>query len=252
MLNLDENIEKYLESKRGTWANSTLLSERARLNYLKPFIDGNPETLLKGMLEKGLKQYTQKIGFIRISDFLNFLIDAGLHEGPNLYSKFQRRNRRFFKNAYKKMPSRFTMAECEAKIKQIENVAHRNRALILLHSGCRYTESLTISDGQIVGKGGKVRPYFGPPLEGKEIYNGCYSAHQKQLQRVGLKSHDLRKAIATHLADKGLNEYDMCRMFGWANIQTATSYVRPKKDAELKSYVERMLGNARGDIRKSV
>jgi site-specific recombinase XerD len=237
-------VELYIKDHEFAWTPATKRSERYRLLALIDSIDGNPTKLWRAI--EGKKPYTKVTIWVRVAKFWQWLIEANHVENKepvNPYSLFRRKNARLFKNAYQKKMAPYSFEEIKQRISQISDEAIRQKALDLLLSGLRFEESTTYSNGQVVGKGGKIREVFGKVSQKTEkngpSFKGSYKTFWRRLNEVGLKPHDLRKAYGSELARSGLNAYDLCRVMGWEKIQTATSYIAVSSDAQLKSFIRK-------------
>ena len=62
-----------------------------------------------------------------------------------------------------------------------------------------------------------------------------YSTLWRELKKVGLKPHDLRKIAGSKFVELGLNEYDLLKVMGWNNIETAKSYIAPKNSEKIRN-----------------
>lgn len=213
-------IEKYIESKQYAWSPSTLRSETYRLKGVARYLDGNPETLWRAI--QTMKPYARLTLWTRVVNYWQFLIDNDHEKGKNLYAKWRQENARLFKNAYVRQKPEITIEEANRIIDQIPNEQYRNRARALVTSGLRFNESNDIIDGRVRGKGGKTRKVF-VESDGAQIK---YGGFRKALAKVGLKSHDLRKLFLSRLVELGINEFELCEIAGWSNINTASSYIK--------------------------
>jgi integrase len=214
-------IMAYVTEKQ--FAPSTQRSEAARLRQLaRPLSDGRPETLYKA-LEK-LAPYTRVTSWTRATAFVDWLIGRGDVVAPN---------------AYVRRTPDVSFAEAEARIKTLP-AATQNRALQILYSGMRWTESETRQGGQVIGKGGKAREVFVPNVPGPE-FQQSYSTFLRQLGTVGLKPHDLRKLALSRLVELGANEYELREIAGWSSLAPALSYIRTDKN-KIRSLMKKVAG----------
>jgi len=227
------HIIDYIESKANAWTAPTIRSEKARLFSVEKFIDGNPETLWAHLEDKGLAPYTRKTVFIRVSNFWDSFNPTTL----NPYKKWMQTHARLFKHVYTKKPSPLTYKEALEAIYKIQNPKVQKKAFQLLVGGLRWTESFTIKDGVVTGKGGKKRRVF---VEAQD-FPYSYSYFVQTLRKVGLKPHDLRKIRATQLAQQGMKEADLCKVFGWESFQTASCYIQPMKDELIGEMMKEMV-----------
>jgi hypothetical protein len=213
-------IEKYIESKKFAWSPTTIRSETYRLQGVADFLDGNPETLWRAI--QTMKPYARLTLWTRVTNYWQFLLDGDYVKGKNLYAKWKQENARLFKNSYVRQKPEITIEEAKRRIEQIPNQAYRERARSIVRSGLRFTESNHITGGTVRGKGGKTRKVF-VESDGQNIK---YDGFHKALSKVGLKSHDLRKLFLSRLVDLGINEFELCEIAGWSNINTASSYIK--------------------------
>jgi integrase len=186
-----------------------------------------------GEFEKNYKKYSRVKVWNHLVDFYEYYLEG---QGRNVFLEFKQRNRRLFKNYYDRKQIGLSFEEIKAKILKIENEEIRNLALVLLQTGMRFAESQSVSNGIVVGKGGKKRKVFMPVLEGK-IYKGPHTKFYRELRKIGLGPHMLRKAAATELANKGLREADLLQVFGWERMDTAKYYLQPRREEELEKMV---------------
>lgn len=212
-------------------------SEMSRLLKTAPHLDSRPQTLFNALR---LSPYSRLTTWIRVVNYWDWLIHEGLTPGPNPYKIFMSTNRNAFKQVYKRKEINLSYEQVKEKIEQINHPETRHRALQILCNGLRWHESTqqeNIANGKVVGKGGKLRPLYGPQIEEKH-YQISYSVFRKHLATVGLKPHDLRKVFATKLAQAGLAEADLLKVMGWSSILTAQSYLQPQRDEALRQLVK--------------
>lgn len=225
-------IDLYIERKANAWSHTTLKSERARLTQSINLLEAaNPAEAHEQLRKAGRSPYTIKTAFIRFSSFYDWLCLQG-HAQSNPFSSYMKVNANLFKHAYKKERVSLTFKEAADLIAQIEDVATREKAKRLLVAGLRYAESFTEKNGEVVGKGGKVRKVFNEGV-GSVAYEKSYSTLRRALAKVGLKPHTLRKLFATQMIENGAQEADLLEVLGWSSIQTAAIYLQPKRDEQL-------------------
>lgn len=228
-------IAKYIEEHKNAWSPTTARSVRYTLQGVAEHIDGNPDKLWD-YLQKHQAPYTRVTTWTRVIKYWSWVLEKGekSHE-DNLYSQFRKRNARSFKHTYERKPSSLSFQEVKSRLSKIEDEAVRKKALELLDTGMRYTESLTLRDGVIVGKGGKRRDVLNMPHVEGPVFDRSYQTFWRHLKTVGLTPHILRKVLANHLAHSDeFNLFDLCDLFGWADPKTARSYVAPKRKNKLK------------------
>jgi integrase len=229
-------IEQYISSKELSWAKSTLRTERFRLIGILTHLTGDPEVLWKELDYRGTSPYSRKTMFIRVCKFWDWAIQKNILLGPNHYRTWMIENARLFKHVYKKNLPVISFEEAKARIQGLKNSQLKEQALCILDNGIRVSEFNTYNNGVVIGKGNKPRKIFGElKPSGWLSYFKLYSA----LREIGLNAHDLRKIRATDLAQRGLSEADLCKVFGWESFETAASYLGPKKDITLEDMFRR-------------
>jgi hypothetical protein len=232
-------IEEYLADFQLAWAPSTLKTERARLNALRAFLDLEPkEAYLK--LSAKLRPYTLKVTFGRLANFEGWAIEKGYLQGPNKFRAFYKSHANLFKHAYRREVVGITFDEArELILKELTDSQVRAKALDLLKTGMRFTESLTEDkNNEIVGKGAKVRKVYrdGPAAS----WEASYQTFRRKLAEIGLKPHTLRKLCASKLGAEGAKEMDLLEIMGWESIQTASRYLQAKRESELRSILKKL------------
>lgn len=230
-------IEQYLAEKSLVWTESTLRTETSRLTRAQKddLLDATPLEALKKLREAGRGQYTTKTLFVRIANYFDWLVEKGV-AADNPWAEFLKKNGQVFRHAYKKETVEETFEGAREKIESIGSKLIRDHALFLLHSGLRISESYNVKPGQkhIDGKGGRRRPLFAePPKETckPHILRAALSEH-------GLKPHTLRKLLATKLVNQDMRPQELCRVFGWSDINTAMSYLQPRSDEQLREAIQ--------------
>lgn len=216
-------IQMYLEDQKLAWSPSTLRSEAARLDKHHTLLALSPEQAWAALGH--LKPYTRVTTWTRFVKFIDWAIAAGHLAGPNLFSLFRIRNARLFKHTYTRKPAILGFEEAVTRISTLSNEAIKRRALQLLYSGLRYSELDKISQGSVVGKGGRIRNVFVPKIDGPE-YTGTHHTFWRALTGIGLTPHMLRKIALTRLVELGADAFELCDLAGWASIQTALSYIK--------------------------
>lgn len=235
---MKELITSYLDDMKLAWTPSTLRSERYRLNAVVEVLDGNPSRLWDLLESKGIKPYSRVTTWTRVTRFWDWLIEKGHRNGPNNYNGFRQRNARLFKNAYVRTSPSLSFEQANIKIGKLKDNQVRSKARELLQTGMRYSESFTLQDGRVVGKGGKSRRVFSDSSV-QASYNKSYSTFRRQLAECGLKPHDLRKLFLTELVNNGANEFELREIAGWSDLNTAASYIKVNEN-KLKDLVRRV------------
>lgn len=217
-------ISKFIDSKKHAWSDVTKRKVRSDLLRYKDAITGDAEELWESISH--LSPYSRVTLWTRVSSYWDFV-----SSGPNPYKAWREQNARQFKNAYKRKTPEITYSAAKEAIAKIQDVEVRGKAMQLLVGGLRWSESFTVTEqGYCIGKGGKSRKVFVPPIE----YTKSKSYFEKELKKVlDVTVHDLRKIRMTDLARQGLPPEDLCKIAGWSNFNTAASYLAPAKDDEL-------------------
>lgn len=237
---MKELITSYLDDMKLAWTPSTLRSEQYRLTAVSEVLDGNPTRLWDLLESKGTKSYSRVTTWTRVTKFWDWLIEKGHQDGPNDYDRFRKRNGRLFKNAYVRSNPSLSFEQANIKISQLKDSEVRAKARQLLETGMRYSESFTLQDGRVVGKGGKSRRVFSD-RELQTSFSKSYATFRRQLSSCGLKPHDLRKIFLTECVNKGANEFELKEIAGWSDLNTAASYIKTN-EKKLKDLVRRVHG----------
>jgi integrase len=225
-------ISEYLESKKNAWSESTLSSERSRLEAVESSIAHGPDVLWNDLVR--YKPYSRVTTFTRVSDFYDYLLEQGHCQGQNPFRIWRKRNARLFKGAYRPRKPDVSYDEAKALLGRIEERDVRQKCEELLNGGLRFTESLNREGEFVVGKGGKRRRAYA----GASDYQRSYSTLLRRLRQLGLTPHQLRKIRATHLAaNKDLSVFDLCEIFGWSDPRTAMAYVKAN-DTKIESIMK--------------
>jgi hypothetical protein len=217
-------INEYLQSKQGSWADSTLRSEKARLQNVP--LDGNPTNLYKHL--QSLKPYTRCTTWTRVADFWQWMMDRGHRMGPNPYTSFRQSNSKQFKNAYTREVLDVTYEGALEAIRTLRP-EFAQKAMELISSAQRWCEC-NQTGNIVVGKGGKIRQNLN---ESGTSFAHSYTTFYRELKKVGLKPHTLRKLALTRAVQNGATEFDLMAIAGWSSIGPASSYIQPRKKIEL-------------------
>lgn len=221
----EQLITEYLNKHQLAWAPTTIKAAHDLLNKYGSSLNGNPSVLWKAMAH--LKPYSKVTVWSRVTDFWQWLIDTGHVTGPNPYKQFREENARQFKHTYQRKTPKTTFAEALARIESLKP-EHKTKALQLLQGGLRFSESFSIEDGIVTGKGGKKRECFAsashPGTDGLE-----YRTFLRALKKVGLKPHDLRKIFLNECVNQGADPFQLMEIAGWSNLNTAQSYIEANR-----------------------
>lgn len=227
--NTFQQIEAYINSKQNAWAPSTLASESARLYCLVHLIATMQPACLHAALKTKYAPYTLKTVFTRIAEFKQFV-------GDNSYKEFMQSNARLFKNAYTKKTVGMDFTEATSRIAEIANEPVRKIAELMLTTGLRVHEAMKYDgSGEVIGKGLKKRPVFSNV---RITEAPGYHTIRRELAKVGLCPHDLRKLAATKLADSGMRNVDLMEVMGWSSMETASSYLQTSATSRLAAQVK--------------
>lgn len=227
-------IEKYLESKKLAWEESSLKSERARLSANVPGMVNGPAAHFEE-LSKTKHRNTIKTIFIRLASFEEFAYQT------NKYRTFLKTHRNLFKHVYQREKIDISFEEAKKRILAIKDEEVRNKALQLLATGMRWSESFTLdAQNMVTGKGNKRR----------RIYNSTsaqfirsYATFWRTLKReTGLKPHTLRKLYVTHLLRNGLPIHEVKDIVGHSSIETTALYAQAPKEEALSDKLRKMVG----------
>ena len=226
-MKLSSKIQAYLDDHKTAWAESTLESERYRLASCSAHLDKGPVHLYQWALDQGMKPYSIKTLFIRVTS-----LEAYANCG-SAYADFMRKHANRFKHAYVKRELKITFEEALTRIASLE-APYKTLALEMLQTGLRISETSKVSDGHVIGKGAKRRRVYG-----KISVQVPRSTFRAKLKAVGLNPHALRKLCATRLAERGATPADLCKIFGWSSIETAYQYLQAKEDDRLLELVQK-------------
>ncbi len=232
-------IDKYIEAHRLSWAESTLKSEKSRLYAVADVLDGNAEKLWLALVDRNIGSYSRVTVFIRVISFYDWMTNNGLCIKSHDYSDFQKRNRRLFKNCYKKRLSNISYRDAIGLINEFKDSEVREAARFLLQTGARVSEASTVQNNFVVGKSNKPRQiYLSSHQKGFDtrlVYPRLYRA----LKEVGLTPHMLRKICLTRLVELGVSPFELTEIAGWASVNTAASYIQVNKN-RIKELMEQV------------
>lgn len=232
-----EHIRSYVDSKRGAWAATTLRSESSRLSALLEELNMEPRMAYTKLAAKGLKPYSIKTAFVRMSSFYAWMQEEQGFQGKNLFAKFLREQAQLFKHVYKKERLQSDFLDAKNRISKIGSASVRQLAEEMLSSGVRVSECLNreVQSDCVVGKRGSSRRVNINPSNNKAM--ATYSEVHRGLREVGLKPHTLRKLFATRLVERGFKLPELMEVMGWRSVQTAASYLQPISERELLAKV---------------
>lgn len=230
---MNEQINKYIESKALAWSETTLKSEQSRLNKISHLLQLAAPELHKA-LQSLYAPYTVVTTMQRIASFKAW-------QGDNSYQEYIKNAARLFKGQYNRKRVGITFEEARARIDALSSPAVKQAAILMLTSGLRVHEALKYDgNGLVSGKGSKIRRVFSTiTVKNHDI---TYLQVYRALKEVGLKPHDLRKLAATKLAASGFKEADLLEVMGWSNIQTAGYYLQPMLESEMDEKIKQALG----------
>lgn len=219
-----KDLDSYLKEKELSWSPKTVKTVRATISMLLPYINGNARRLWD-RLEETRKPYSRVSAWGNVCSFWDYLQGETNEENP--YRSFRHRNNRLFKNKYVRRTEALSVTDATKLIEEkVKDPGIKRKALELLQTGMRFSESLTFKDGMITGKNDLVRAVFLPQIEGPE-FTISYHTFWKTLKReTGLKPHDLRKSFLNSVVkDEKANVFELTQMAGWKNLETGRSYI---------------------------
>ncbi len=229
---LDPKIEAYLDSKKNSWSESTMKSERARLAAIPLRLLSSPEQLLLHFKNMGYAPYTINTMFIRAAQLSAFIGGEAAH----LLSDYMRNNSRVFRGAY---TARTVGASFDATLEAISTRMtgkFRDVALGLLYTGLRISELMSLDEtGHVIGKGRKFRKVINHEKAVKLLHSELPKFRSELRRATGLYPHSLRKLAATRAVELGAREAELLKMFGWSSMQTASIYVQARNIEEIAS-----------------
>ena len=245
------SVEAYLEVASRGWSMSSQTSEAARLRKLVPLLEQygfNAESIYNE-LYKTMSAYTMRTIFVRLKRLYDFcvkmeLLPTGAANNPfEHYMTIVAPNKFKMANVYKPKEVGSNYTTIKAKIKSLVDADIRASLLFLLQTGLRVSELYKLQQDTLIGnwyvkgKGGKLRSVMFTPPE--KIVSKW--AMQKELIKLSLTFHSLRKLAATQLANSGLTANDLQIVFGWSSINTAQSYLQKTSDEKLKQKLNEVL-----------
>lgn len=227
-------IRDYISDHQNAWETSTQASEAARLRGVLPYLTqlDFPAEIYAQVCTK-YKPYALSTLFIRLTHFYSWLIETGHRSGPNPYTAWRRRNAKIFKTAYKREKLEVSFEGAKKQIAKIQDQVVQRDALELLRTGLRISETQKIVGDKVCGKGSKFRTIFTT-----HSFKSDPRRIRRELKKVGLKPHSLRKLFASRLVEKGARPEDLCEIMGWSSIKTAYHYLQPRKEEELLKLVK--------------
>lgn len=245
----NEQVKAYIETKQLAWSPASLRSEWARLRgALANLPVSQGAALTYQAASKLYKPYSVKTLFIRLAELSEFV--TGNYN--NEFRAFLTTNALLFKNVYARERVVTTYEEAKGRIASIKCEQARRAALLMLQTGLRAHEVLAYDgSGCIIGKGAKMRTVYAEvspqittnesPKDGALFPTLTYPKLYHALKQVGLKPHTLRKLAASKLVAAGFREADLMEVMGWSSMQTASLYIQPTREAELKARVSKIL-----------
>lgn len=236
----------YLDYHDKLWDSSTYRSESSKTKSIIELIEKaggfSGVELYKLMLAEGYKPYTIKVFFQRAGAMYKFGMSNGIVPNfNNPYSDFIMSSAHLFRNAYKTERLKLDYDEALIRINTIPNIEVRDFCIALLRSGLRINEAYKINyeTSSVVGKGDKER-FVVFSYEHKSMPSE--SMVRRELAKIGLKPHSLRKLLATKLSRSNMTYTDICAIFGWSSLATAQKYLQPLKENQLKQKMKEILG----------
>jgi integrase len=227
-----DKLNEYLDYKQTYWSETTMKSEESRLKKILATRASTPDDLYNALVKTAKTPYSVKTAFIRYIDYLGWMGAPSLQA----YKDFFQKQYRFFKNAYNpSLPTR-SYEQVLADIESLRCVETKKLAKYLLATGLRISEVNKVSaTGQVKGKGQKSRMCLLPA----ELFNVPLQKFRRELRKINLTPHQLRKLFFTRLSRSNkLSVFDLAKLAGWSSITTAQKYVAARADDELKNLVK--------------
>jgi len=228
---MEKLILSYIAAHDKAWAESSKRSELHRLRSVAPLINGNPSELWTYFETKQLGKYSRVTYWTRVCDFYDWMLKNKHVQGSNPYREWRDENALQFKHAYERKLPDISYSEAKRRIETIPDTVVRQKCLQLLDGGLRYTESFTVVDRHVIGKGGKRRKVY---TDLNPEYRKSYTTLLRHLRGLGLKPHALRKLAATEFRRRGLKDEDLLKVMGWSSMSTAQSYLIPLTEEEIE------------------
>lgn len=228
---MNKLIQQYLAYKSNVWSKTTLRSETYRLASVSSILNLAPMEVYTA-LSKDLGRYSVLTTWIRIVSFLEWCSNQvegqpgktqEITQSAKAFRAFRTENPRLFSGCYTRKAPKISYSEAKNRILKLRT-PFKEKALQLLETGMRFGESGTLDNSVVIGKGNKRRQIFLGEI--KDIVEVDYNLFYRELRKIGLKPHDLRKLFASQLVDNGANEFQLTQIMGWENINTAQAYIR--------------------------
>lgn len=232
-------IDAYISSRELSWSSSTIRSEKYRLLGVGQHLLTPPTALWRHLVSSGVSPYARVTLWTRVTDFHEFLASQKLIRAKdgNPYAKFRKENTRLFRNCYTRKLPQISFEEARVRIEKIEDSWVRGKALSILLSGMRYSESENYENGEVVGKGGRRRAVYNVLPEARDARKTYSTFRRVLVAKTGLRPHDLRKIALSKVVENGANEFELKEIAGWTSLAPATSYIRINK-SRAKELVE--------------
>lgn len=236
-MSVKDKYQQYLNDCALKWTQATQASEAKRLQHINLELIDDPKSIYLSLTRHGLKPYTIKTTFMRLCGFYEWLLNKKLKLGVNVYKHFINTHSNLFKNVYVSKKLQLSPSEALEKIKSIRDEDIRCKALQLYVSGMRYSESFTLhKDGAgwyVKGKRGLIRRVFLTDNLASVTFTRDRVTFYRELKRVGLTAHMLRKYAATNAIRAGADIPELLTIFGWSSAQTAIRYLQSRKEESL-------------------
>ena len=209
---------QYIKDKAPTRTAATIKSETARMNIVASLASLTPLEAWKAL--SAYKPYTRNTIWARLISFLKWHPT----KSADSFIEFRLSSPQLFRNSYVRKSVPTSVAEALSRLGGVSPDV-KEHAVLMLNGGLRYAESLTLKDGEVLGKGRKLRR---APIsrDVSPAYTGSYKRFYRELKAVGLKPHDLRKIRAADLVKRGCNVFELKALMGWASLDTANSYIQ--------------------------
>lgn len=230
MKNLNQEIFSYVDSKSGSWAQSTIHTAYAKLCTISE-LGFEPESLYKKLKTAGYSPYTIKTYFILAASYQKTKFNN------QKIQTWMQSNRLYFKNSYKEKTKQITKSEYEKFLKESKSDSFYNFLILTGRFGLRKTEVFNVkwedfshSGLWVNGKGNKQRfiPLSISILKNVKQQGFIIPSDLKYQDFIKpFTAHDLRSyAITSWGKQNNLSIKEAQIVAGHESILTTSRYIR--------------------------
>ena len=237
MKNLNQEVFRYVDSKSGSWADSTISTAYHKLSVVAGFGLTDPQELYQRLSSKGLGRYSIQSYLILASRFEKEV------RNTNRIEKWLQDNRNQFKNCYKTKTRKISKDQFERFLEVASPSPDLWNFLVLMgRFGLRKSEALNAkwedftAEGTLEIKNGKGDKQRFIPLSVDNLKNfkqeGLILPRGLNYWRFfatikPFTPHDFRAyAITSWVKEKGLDLSDAALLAGHSKTDTTNRYVR--------------------------